>query len=144
MRIRICYLDFFLLKKNRVYTKMALAVPTRPYTDSHEAGLCCYIVIYIQNLLRPLQLFYFNLWHICWFSLVEHSSTRTKPPLFGTAELNSIASGAVKSCESGAVPPSWITQLIWDCRQIGMMGIWNMSWRQIFSSTIETNHHYDN
>jgi hypothetical protein len=28
------------------------------YLDSNEAGLCCYLVIHIQNLLHPLQLFY--------------------------------------------------------------------------------------
>jgi hypothetical protein len=31
--------------------------------DCHEARLCCY-------LLRPLQLFYFHLWHIYWLSLI--------------------------------------------------------------------------
>jgi hypothetical protein len=25
----------------------------------HEAGLCCYLVIHMETLLRPLQLFYF-------------------------------------------------------------------------------------
>jgi hypothetical protein len=30
------------------------------YLDCHEAGLCCYLVIQIGNLLRPLQLFYFT------------------------------------------------------------------------------------
>jgi hypothetical protein len=40
------------------------------YLDSHEAGLCCYLVIYIENLLRPLQLFYYNLWSIYSLSLV--------------------------------------------------------------------------
>jgi hypothetical protein len=34
------------------------------YLDCHEAGLCCYLVIHIENLLRPLQLFYFHLWPI--------------------------------------------------------------------------------
>jgi hypothetical protein len=38
--------------------------------ECHEAGLCCYLVIYIENLLRPLQLFYFHLWPIYWLSLV--------------------------------------------------------------------------
>jgi hypothetical protein len=38
------------------------------YLDCHEAGLCCYVVIHIENLLRPFQLFYFNLWHIYWLS----------------------------------------------------------------------------
>jgi hypothetical protein len=40
MRMRVCYLDY------------------------HEAGLCCYLVLHIENLLRPLHLFYFNLWYI--------------------------------------------------------------------------------
>jgi hypothetical protein len=38
--------------------------------DCHEAGLCCYIVITIEDLLRPLQLFYFHLWPIYWLSHV--------------------------------------------------------------------------
>jgi hypothetical protein len=38
--------------------------------DCHEAGLCCYLVIHIENLLLPLQLFYFHLWPIYWLSLV--------------------------------------------------------------------------
>jgi hypothetical protein len=36
----------------------------------HEAGLCCYLVMHIENLLCPLQLFYFHLWLIYWLSLV--------------------------------------------------------------------------
>jgi hypothetical protein len=32
------------------------------YLDCHEAGLCCYLVIPIENQLHPLQLFYFHLW----------------------------------------------------------------------------------
>jgi hypothetical protein len=31
------------------------------YLDCHEAGLCCYLVIHKEILLRPLQLFYFPL-----------------------------------------------------------------------------------
>jgi hypothetical protein len=46
MRMRLCYLDF------------------------REAGLCCYLVIHIENLLRPLQLFYFHLWPTYWLFLV--------------------------------------------------------------------------
>jgi hypothetical protein len=38
--------------------------------DCHEAKLCCYLVIHIENLLCPLQLFYFHLWPIYWLSLV--------------------------------------------------------------------------
>jgi hypothetical protein len=40
--------------------------------DSHEAGLCCYLVIHIENLWHPLQLFYFPLWPIYWLTLVVH------------------------------------------------------------------------
>jgi hypothetical protein len=40
------------------------------YLYCHEAGLCCYIVIHIESLLRPLQLFYFHLWPIYWLPLV--------------------------------------------------------------------------
>jgi hypothetical protein len=40
------------------------------YLDCHEAGLCCYLVIHIENLLRPLQLFCLHLWSIYWLSLV--------------------------------------------------------------------------
>jgi hypothetical protein len=38
--------------------------------DCHEAGLCCCLVIHIDNLLRPLQLFYFHLWPIYWLSFI--------------------------------------------------------------------------
>jgi hypothetical protein len=34
------------------------------YLGCHEAGLCCYLLTHIENLLRPLQLFYFHLWPI--------------------------------------------------------------------------------
>jgi hypothetical protein len=39
------------------------------YLDSHEAGLCCYLVIHTENLLRLLRLFYFHLWPIYCLSL---------------------------------------------------------------------------
>jgi hypothetical protein len=42
------------------------------YTDCHEAGLCCCLVIHRENLLHPLQLFYFHVWPIYWLSLVVH------------------------------------------------------------------------
>jgi hypothetical protein len=41
------------------------------YLDRHEAGLCCYLVIHIENLLRLIRLFYFHLWHIYWLSVVK-------------------------------------------------------------------------
>jgi hypothetical protein len=50
MRMRVCYIDY------------------------HEAGLCCYLVIHIENLLHPLQLFYFHLWSIYWFSLAFNNT----------------------------------------------------------------------
>jgi hypothetical protein len=31
------------------------------YLDGYEAGLCCYLVIHMENILRPLQLFYLHL-----------------------------------------------------------------------------------
>jgi hypothetical protein len=31
------------------------------YLDCHETGLCCYLVVHRENLLHPLQLFYFHL-----------------------------------------------------------------------------------
>jgi hypothetical protein len=34
--------------------------------DCHEIGLCYFLVIHIENLLCPLQLFYFHLWPIYW------------------------------------------------------------------------------
>jgi uncharacterized membrane protein len=40
------------------------------YLDCLVAGLCCYLVIHIENLSRPLQLFYFHLWPIYWLSLI--------------------------------------------------------------------------
>jgi hypothetical protein len=40
------------------------------YLHCHEAGLCCCLVIHTETLLRPLQLFYFHLWHIYWLSRV--------------------------------------------------------------------------
>jgi hypothetical protein len=40
------------------------------YLDCHEAGLCCYLVIHIENLLRPLQLLYFHLRPIYRLSLI--------------------------------------------------------------------------
>jgi hypothetical protein len=34
------------------------------YVDCHEAGLCWYLVIHIQTLIRPLHLLYFQMWPI--------------------------------------------------------------------------------
>jgi hypothetical protein len=39
--------------------------------DCYDEGLCCYLVVQIGNLLRLLQLFYFNLWPNYWISLVN-------------------------------------------------------------------------
>jgi hypothetical protein len=41
------------------------------YLECNEAGICCYGLIHIENPLRPLQLFYFNLWHIYWLFLLR-------------------------------------------------------------------------
>jgi hypothetical protein len=66
-------LQYSLLKQGRRfdYWNQPLKVCMRIcYLDCHEAGLCCYIVIHIENLLRPWQPFYFHLWPIYWHSLV--------------------------------------------------------------------------
>jgi hypothetical protein len=47
------------------------------YLDCHAAGMCCYLVIHIENLLRPLQLLYFHLWHNCWLFLVHRGYLTT-------------------------------------------------------------------
>jgi hypothetical protein len=41
------------------------------YIDCLEAGLCCYVVIHIENLLRLLQLLYLHLWPTYWPSSQE-------------------------------------------------------------------------
>jgi hypothetical protein len=46
--------------------------------DSHEAALCCYLGIHIENLLCPLQLFLLHLWLIYWLSLVFYYGKRLK------------------------------------------------------------------
>jgi hypothetical protein len=48
--------------------------------DCHENGQCCYLVMHIENLLHPLQLFYSQLWPIYWLSIVLWAiSTVLKP-----------------------------------------------------------------
>jgi hypothetical protein len=47
------------------------------YLDCHEAGLRCYLVIHIQNVLHQLQLFYFHLWLSYWLSLVRTETTKS-------------------------------------------------------------------
>jgi hypothetical protein len=42
------------------------------YLHCHETGMCCYLVIHIENLLHPLQLFYFHLWPVYWPSQFLH------------------------------------------------------------------------
>jgi hypothetical protein len=39
------------------------------YLDYHEAGLCCYVVIHIKNLIR---LFYLHLWRVYWLLRIWH------------------------------------------------------------------------
>jgi hypothetical protein len=52
MRMRVCYLDY------------------------HEAGMCCYLVIHLENLWRPLQLSYFHLWPIYRLYYISHPHIR--------------------------------------------------------------------
>jgi hypothetical protein len=59
-----------------VYWNQPLNICMRAcYVDSHEAGLCCYLVIHIENLLYPLQMFHFHLWPIYWLSLALFSGS---------------------------------------------------------------------
>jgi hypothetical protein len=68
------------------------------YLDWQEAGLCCYQVIHIGNLVRPLQLFYFHLWPIYWPPLTNiskqetpvrtHKAVNTKLLLLGDVNVN--------------------------------------------------------
>jgi hypothetical protein len=40
------------------------------YLNCHAARLCCYLIMHIENLLHPLQLFYFYLRPIYWLPFV--------------------------------------------------------------------------
>jgi hypothetical protein len=40
------------------------------YLDCHKAGLCSNLMIHIEDLLRSLQLFFFNFWSVYWLSLI--------------------------------------------------------------------------
>jgi hypothetical protein len=44
------------------------------YLGCLEAGPCCYLVIHIENVLRPLQMFYFHLWSILTLPLAWRST----------------------------------------------------------------------
>jgi hypothetical protein len=46
------------------------------YLDFHKVGLSCYVVIHIEDLLRPLQLFHFHLWLslVVWWRSTEGKS----------------------------------------------------------------------
>jgi hypothetical protein len=41
------------------------------YLDCHEAELCCHLMLHVENILHPLQLFYFHLWPIYWVCLID-------------------------------------------------------------------------
>jgi hypothetical protein len=43
------------------------------YLDCHESGVRCCLMMHIETLLRPLQLFFLRLWIICRFSLIVGS-----------------------------------------------------------------------
>jgi hypothetical protein len=80
--------------------------------DCHEAGLCCYVVIHIETLLRPLQLFYFHLWPIYWLSLVEPPSsvlknTRDKSQEAGITPQNVLLSIATITRTSNPTQKDW-------------------------------------
>jgi hypothetical protein len=69
---RMLLFSWILLKQGRHFDYWNQPLNIRMcgcYLDCHEAGLCSYLLILIENILRQLQLFYFNLWPIYWLSL---------------------------------------------------------------------------
>jgi hypothetical protein len=73
------------------------------HLDCHETGLCYYLMIHIENLLLPLQLFYFHLWPIYWLCLV---SQRRPLPGNAMANMNRGAVGGVVAATREAVGSS--------------------------------------
>jgi hypothetical protein len=64
---RTLFFGSILLKHGRFfdYWNQPLNMRMRAcYRDCHEVGLCCYLVIRIENLLHPLQLFCLHLWSV--------------------------------------------------------------------------------
>jgi hypothetical protein len=57
------------------------------YLDSKEAGLCCCLVMQMENLLRPLQLLYFHCWRIYWPSHLYKKMMRMMYPFFNLWEI---------------------------------------------------------
>jgi hypothetical protein len=51
--------------------------PRRTLLHCNEAGFCSYLVVHIENLLCPLQLFYCHFRHIYWLSLILAEANRT-------------------------------------------------------------------
>jgi hypothetical protein len=60
---------FWLLEPASEYVWMRVC-----YLGCHETGLCCYLVIHIENLLWPLQMFYIHLRPIYCLFLVREIS----------------------------------------------------------------------
>jgi hypothetical protein len=95
MRMRVCYLDW------------------------HDAGLCCYLVIHISNLLHPLQLYYFHLWPINWLALLN------KRRRYNICYIMALSSGSCNSfmCssynvlnsapEDSSIGPKHVTRFQW-------------------------------
>jgi hypothetical protein len=44
------------------------------YLDCHKTGVCCHLVIHIENLLRQLQQFYFSLWPVTYVLTLSRNS----------------------------------------------------------------------
>jgi hypothetical protein len=67
MRNRTLFFDSTFLKHGRHFDYWNQPLNMRMHVwcrACYEAGLCCYLVIQTENLLRPLPLFYFHLWPI--------------------------------------------------------------------------------
>jgi hypothetical protein len=87
------------------------------YRDCNEAGLCCYLVIHIGNLLRPLQVFYFHLRHIYWLSLLVLQY--------------SIIEYTKRVPDDGPVWPKHVVEFAW---KHGLSGDWTSDlWRRLYS-----------
>jgi hypothetical protein len=75
---RMLFFGSILLKHGRHfdYWKQPQTMRMRVcYLDCYETGVCCYLVMHIENLLRPLQFFCFYLWYIYRLSLVRDINT---------------------------------------------------------------------
>jgi hypothetical protein len=93
------------------------------YLCCHETRLCCYLVIHIENLLRPLQLFYFHSSRIYWLSLAHYIlNLGSQHPIAFRETLPSVGVGGQQK-ESASIWPSSF-YLIFYVPSNGVCSIW--------------------